>query len=380
MKAGTRSEPGLRGLPRRRSRSWVAMLTMLGGLALIAIGPAAGASAAGQRSPAASHGTGPPFVFAYITNLRADTVSVVQTATNAIVATIPVGDSPTAVAVAPDGRHVYVANAVSGSVSVIDTATNTVTATVSLPAGSAPLGIAVTPNDRTLYVTDSGANDVSVIDTATNAVIAVIRTDAEGNAVFNRPVGVAVTPDGRRVYVASSGRLLDIGDTVAVIDTATNTVTGTIEVGFGPTAVAVAPNGRHVYVANDTPSRFGQGSVSVIATATNQVTATISGFEEPVGVAAAQNGRVYVTVIDTNEVAVIATPTNRVTTIRGFDSPVGVAVTPNGRLVYVTNTGRSSNVAVITAATSTLTRTITGFTFPQAVAIGTVRTGGWPKR
>jgi YVTN family beta-propeller protein len=50
--------------------------------------------------------------------------------------------------VTPDGGTVYVANEFD-NVSVIDTATNTVTATV--PAGLLPFGVAVTPDGSKVY-------------------------------------------------------------------------------------------------------------------------------------------------------------------------------------------------------------------------------------
>src|SRR5437016_1101498 len=81
--------------------------------------------------------------FAYVTNLVSDTVSVLATATNTVVATIPVGHLPVGVAITPDGAHAYVTN-VGSTVSVIATATNTVVATV--PVGTAPGGVAITPD------------------------------------------------------------------------------------------------------------------------------------------------------------------------------------------------------------------------------------------
>ena len=39
-----------------------------------------------------------------------NTVSVIDTASNTVVTTVPVGTSPHGVAVTPDGKHVYVAN------------------------------------------------------------------------------------------------------------------------------------------------------------------------------------------------------------------------------------------------------------------------------
>ena len=53
-------------------------------------------------------------------------VSVINSATNTVVATVPVGKQPYAVSVTQDGTSVDVANG-DGTVSVIDTATYTVT-------------------------------------------------------------------------------------------------------------------------------------------------------------------------------------------------------------------------------------------------------------
>ena len=64
---------------------------------------------------------------AYVANTPADTVDVIDTATDAIVARVPVGIDPVAVAVRPDGREVWVSNHVSDSVSVVDTDPNSPT-------------------------------------------------------------------------------------------------------------------------------------------------------------------------------------------------------------------------------------------------------------
>jgi YVTN family beta-propeller protein len=241
----------------------------------------------------------------------ANTVSVIDTATNTMTATIPVGPRPEGVAVTPvqrkreaerergsgggrerepDRSKVYVANNGANTLSVIDTATNTVIATITV--GSNPLGVAVTPVQREreaerergsgggrerepdrskVYVTNQGDNTVSVIDTATNTVTATI-------PVGSGPSGVAVTPDGTKVYVANA--FFGFGTNVSVIDAATNTVIATIPAGSAPGNVAVTPDGRRVYVTN-----FQSNNVSVIDTATNTVTATIPVGGQPGGVA-----------------------------------------------------------------------------------------------
>jgi len=76
---------------------------------------------------------------------------------------IRVDSGPTGVAVNPTGSRLYVANTLSNTVSVIDTATNGVVATI--PVGDAPIGVAVAPDARRVYVANSASSSVSVIDT-----------------------------------------------------------------------------------------------------------------------------------------------------------------------------------------------------------------------
>jgi YVTN family beta-propeller protein len=96
---------------------------------------------AAQAGPSANAVTS---TLVYITDLDNSTVSVIDTATNTVTTTIPVGTGPSGVAVTPDGATVYVANQFSSTVTVIDTATNTVTTTIP-DVGVSPFGLAVTP-------------------------------------------------------------------------------------------------------------------------------------------------------------------------------------------------------------------------------------------
>ena len=142
---------------------------------------------------------------AYVSNSYSDTVSVIDTTTNAVIATIGFDDAPrqpTASAdnagtvdlahglvnptVAPDGQHVYVAKSVGGGIAVIDVATNVVTKVIEA-GGPKPSGLVFTPDGTRLVVTLLGATvdatgAVTVIDCATGEVAAPRATGCAARA------------------------------------------------------------------------------------------------------------------------------------------------------------------------------------------------------
>src|SRR5262245_10962516 len=174
--------------------------------------------------------------FAYVTNPGAGTISVIDTATNTVVATVPVGGAPRWVAITPDGTRAYVTNV--GAVSVIATATNTVVATVPMGTENHANEVAITPDGTHAYVVNGagtgGLGVVTVMATATNTVVANVRVDWE-------PFGVAITPDGSHASVVNSARQTSRPASVSVIETATNTVVATVPVGRLATGVAITP-------------------------------------------------------------------------------------------------------------------------------------------
>jgi YVTN family beta-propeller protein len=280
--------------------------------------------------------------FAYVTNGESNNISVIDTSTNRVAATISVGSNPAGVGINPNGTKVYVANSQSNDVSVIDTATNTVIATVL--AGSSPKGVAVSPDGKKVYVTNLASNTVSIIDTTSDSVVSTVKT---GKA----PTGVAVSPDGKKVYVTNNG-----DRTVSIINTATKAVVSTVSVGKGPKEIAITPDGTKVYVANSE-----SGSISVIDTATNSVISTINVEGAPSGIAVNPAGtQAYVTNNDKyfSTVSVIDISTNKVTTtIPVGPNPAGVAVTPDGTKLYVV-INLCNTVSVIDTATNTVTATM----------------------
>jgi|GEM_PF-973155 len=289
--------------------------------------------------------------FAYVTNYDSNEVSVINTATNRVTATVPVGTGPEGAVVTPDGKKIYVTNYEDDTISVIDTATNNVTSTVGV--GSSPWGIIVNPDGKKVYVVNYDSGTTSVIDTATNNVTATVK-------VGSCPEGIVVNPAGTKVYVANYE-----DDTISIIDTANNIVTANVTVGDCPSGVAITPDGKKVYVTN-----YEDNTTSIIDTANNIVTANVTVGNGPSGVAVNPDGKkVYVVNSDSDTTSVIDTATNNVTaTIEVGSQLGGVAVTPNGKKVYLANYN-SGTVSIIDAATNNITATVNVGNGPSEVAI-----------
>jgi YVTN family beta-propeller protein len=300
--------------------------------------------------------------FAYVTNLLPAGVSVVDTATNQITATVafPSMSDPIAAAFTPDQKKLYVLGD-NGSVFVMDTATNTVSANP-ITVGSLPMAIAITPDGKQVYVACQYTNTVSVIDTSTETVSATISFPS-GSKLAN----IVIAPSGLRAYVTAQD-----ANALFVIDTSTNTVLpAPIALASSPLGIAIAPDGKEIYVTHDDSAT----GISVVDVAANAVVATIPGVPYLFAVAYTPNGKwVYVPggggvgytlVIDT------ATRTLVDTIPQGGSA---VAITLDGAHVYLTNAGANA-VSVIDTATNTLTSTIGGLNLPQSVSTGPLPPG-----
>ena len=127
----------------------------------------------------------------YVVCQESDEVRVVDTQSNKVVGTIPVGHVPRGIASSADGTRLYVTNAWSDSVSVIDTGSRKVVKT--LPVGFEPTGVVVDRAGTTLYVANRLSNDISVLDL--KAGEETKRLLAGRGASY-----LALSPDGRWIY------------------------------------------------------------------------------------------------------------------------------------------------------------------------------------
>jgi|GEM_PF-5204744 len=286
--------------------------------------------------------------FAYVVNSRTNNVTVVSTVTNAIVATIPVGNSPISTCFSPDGTRVYVTNYGSNNVSVINTATNTVIDSVTV--GNSPYGASITPDGKKIYVGNGSSNDVTVINAANNSVIKTIPIGSN----YSGPDAVSISPDGSKVYVANYNGPL------SVINTATDSISTTTSAGNKGDfwVIKFSPDGKKAFAGDD--------SVYTINTATNSVINSISigswaEYLQP----NIDGTKLYVSNYTNSSVTVINTINN--TIIKNIplgNNPSGLSLTPDGSKLYVETSG-SNTIYVINTASDSVINTISGFNYPQ---------------
>ena len=261
--------------------------------------------------------------------VEGNTVSVIRTSTNSVVATIQVGALPAGVAIHPDGRRAYVTSRRTDQLWVIDTATHTVVVTI--PVQVQPANLAFSPNGERAYVTNFGSNSVSVVDTT--AMTALHVPDGDAIKVGLVPIGISLSPDGTRAYVVNA-----FSNDVSVIDTATNSVIARVNVAQGPRALAITPDGARAYVTN-----FLNNTVYVINTATNDVANVI-----PVN-----GGPNWVTTTRQQRTAAIASPKNVTTVSRSIRLDASQSTSADGSpLTYLWTIAQGSPPAAISGATT----------------------------
>ncbi len=245
---------------------------------------------------------------------------------------------------------VYVANAGSSNVSVLSSATDRVVGTIPLPAGAVPVGLALGPGGDDLFVTDTAADSVLVVSTLNGSLVGSI-------GVGQRPSGIAFDPIDGRLYVANNGSA-----TVSVIDPVRRTALAQVPVGLGPVGVTVASLTGNIYVSN-----FGSGTVSVVPPFGSRTVENLSigGGPRAIAYSAADNA-VYVAGFQSGLVSVLNASTNLlVGTVAVGTAPSSVTV-GNG-VVYSTN-AQSLNVSRIFGLHPQIVGTLTVATAPRGLA------------
>ncbi|MBA3827172.1 MAG: YncE family protein [Ktedonobacterales bacterium] len=193
------------------------------------------------------------------------------------------------------------------------------------------------------YIAGAGANGnaLAIIDINQRRVTHSV-------ALMGTPWGVVLSADNRYAYVTeqSAGQL-------AIVDTRTYAVTGTVATGAGATGIAIDfADAAHLFVANREA-----GTVTVVASDQPHVLATILVGQQPTGIAIAGQGttitgnpQVFVANAGSDTISVIDAVSRTVTsTISVPGGPQYVVIPANASVAYVTT--RAGAVFVIALAT-----------------------------
>lgn len=244
-------------------------------------------------------------------------VAAIETTFNTISATLPVGVNPVYGVMTPDSGRAFILNKGSNSVTALNAQTNalerftTAAGTISstIPVGTAPVWADFAPTLNELVVVNQGGGTTATPGSVT--IISIPRCSALSLA--SNPACDPANPLNALGYGA---------------------VVANIPVGVNPIMVAVLQDGTRAYVANQgvlpTPANPAgiPGSISVINLITNTVSATVAGANtvdagdafvhgHPNFIAVTQGtptGKVYVTAADANDISILRTDLDIVTT------------------------------------------------------------------
>ena len=212
-----------------------------------------------------------------------DSIAVIDTETERVIAMHPIAGTAADVAVSPDGTRVFVGQADRNRVglAVINTFGRINSIDIADGAGRTVDAVRVSPDGRLVYVATSDADSGKL----------VVVDSLKGRVIREVPIAspirdIALSRDGALAYVA--GFDTHWGGSVDVIDTAINEITAKVGIGGAPMQMALSPDGSRVYIAD-------YEHVAVLCTETNSVIDTLTVTAEPSCVAVSPDGsRLYI--------------------------------------------------------------------------------------
>ena len=269
---------------------------------------------------------------AYIGNITARTISLIDIASNMVVETVqlPSYSFPTSITVSPDGSRLFIDN--SGSVSVLTVADNQLKSTF-IYSESNVANIAVSPDAGKLYVPIYNRY-IGIYNTVTSDEVGRINLVANGPLIFSR--------DGTKIYATDN-------NAVYIINAATNTIISTINGVFSPRNLVLSPDGNQLYIVNGAYNK-----INILNTATGVInTITPFGTEQPlVAIIHPDGSKLYVGT-NLGNVKVISTATGGViANVVVGGGPSGLSISPDGGQVY--SVDATLGVVVINTANNTV--------------------------
>lgn len=231
-----------------------------------------------------------------VANKSEATVSLVDTETSEMRATLPTGNAPHEVDVSPDGRLALVGNygtreEPGSSLTLIDVEASEVVKTIELEGYSRPHGIVFLDNRHALVTVEENMAVIKV-DVEDGEVVQEIGTDAEVSHML------AVSRERGLAFVANMG-----SGSVTIMDLAVGTRLASVPTGEGAEGIAVTPDGRQVWVTNR-----AEDTITVINPAKQMPEAKLEAGAFPIRAEATADGRfVLVTNAKGNDLSVYST-------------------------------------------------------------------------
>ena len=205
----------------------------------------------------------------YVSNEDAAGVSFIDIISGKLKQSVRVGEEPEGVQLSPDGSFLYVTSEADSAVGVVDPKTGKLIKL--FKTGRRPRTIAFMPDGKHAYINAENDASVVLVDSVKHEKIKAISLGKPG---VIKPMGVLLSKDAAKLYV-TTGR----GGKLAVVDTASNTVLDSFDVGQRPWGLALSPDGTTLFSANG-PSN----DISVVDLATQTVTKKIKCGGSPWGV------------------------------------------------------------------------------------------------
>jgi YVTN family beta-propeller protein len=302
-------------------------------------------------------------------------------------------------AVPAAAADLFISNTKSDSISVIDTTTFEVTATITLGKGK-PNRIMFHPDGKTAWVVYDKSHDLGIVDAETRKLVKRVK-------IGGNPYNLNFTPDGRHLLVLDWSSDVS-NDEIIFYDLQAERIAGRVAVSTWPAHSVFSKDATRLYVSGETA-----GDVTVVDVATREVLARyVHGGGDAMGLAMTADGKflwaaagenkavlkidtatnkpvasvalpgvvheatltldgkyLYTTLRKVNKLVVVDTATGKIVTVlpqKGY--PDLVTMEPTGRYALVTNR-YADLVAVIDLKTHTQVRTIAVGKAPHGMAL-----------
>ncbi len=170
---------------------------------------------------------------AYVSNVKSNSVSVIDLELNSVIKIIPCGMGTEGIDITPDGSQVWVANSKENTINIINTNTNQIIDT--LKTGRESLRLKFSINGKFCLVTNAKDGTISVYDQKSKKRIKTISIRGKKSLTERilyhtpRPVGILMHPNGLYAFVANSN-----ANTVEVIDMKSFKIVSNIRTGKVP--------------------------------------------------------------------------------------------------------------------------------------------------